>query len=154
MLLIYELTTFASQNDVQNHHKNIGPRFGLNTSEEGRPPRGPSRGFATEFHKDLLMNYFPFLISTHYGGCRIFFYRLMCFWHYPRQYRNIVMCTYFYTISMTNSITSHMQSSALSQEWIKSHLLVWENKENPPPFPLSPLQKNNTNYQKPNPTGN
>ena len=29
MLLIYERTTFASQNDVQNHHKNIGPWFGL-----------------------------------------------------------------------------------------------------------------------------
>ena len=53
-----------------------------------------------------------------------FFYRVMCFWHYPKQFMSIVMCTYFYIISMTNSITSHMQSSALPQEWIKSHLLV------------------------------
>lgn len=35
MLLIYEHTTFASQNDVQNHHKNIRPRLGLKMGEEG-----------------------------------------------------------------------------------------------------------------------
>ena len=54
MLLIYEHTTFASQNDVQNHDKKH------------------------QFHKALIMNYFPFLISTHHGDCRIFFYSLAC----------------------------------------------------------------------------
>ena len=57
--LIYEHTTFASQNDVQNHHKNIWPRFGLKIrgggGELGRA--GPSPGFATEFLKALLFNY-------------------------------------------------------------------------------------------------
>lgn len=54
--LIYGHTTSASQNDVQNHHKNIWPRFGLKM-RGGVGRAGPSPGFATEFLKALLLNY-------------------------------------------------------------------------------------------------
>ena len=67
-------------------------------------------------HKALLINCFPFLISTHRGDCRVllgeeirnFFYPLMCFWHNIEENRMMNMVHTF--ISLANLIKSHMQS--------------------------------------------
>ena len=151
MLLIYEHTTFVSQNDVQNHHKNIGPLLRSKKWEgEGGGGGGASPGFATEFHKDVLMNNFPFLISTHRGDCRIFFYPLMCFSHYPRQYMNIVVCTYFYIISVTNSIISHMQSVRCLRNGTRAIFLYRKIRKIQPPSPFpSPPPPPPKKYQLP-----
>ena len=100
------------------------------------------------------MNYFPFLISTHRFDCRIFFYPLMCFWHYPRQYMNIVMCTYFYIISMANSITSRIQSVRCLRNVLRAIFLYRKIRKIHPPYPLSPPPPREKKSQQPKANSN
>ena len=152
--LIYEHTTFASQNDVQNHHKNIWPRFGLKIRGGGGNWEGPAPPLDLPLNSLRLYYLIIFPISNIHSlwWLQKFLLSSHVLWHYPRQYMNTVMCTYFYIISMANSITSHIQSLHCLRNVLRAIFLYRKMRKIHPPSP--PPEKKNTNYQKPTSTRN
>ena len=119
--LIYEHTTFASQNDVQNHHKNILPRFGL---EIKGTPRAPPLDLPLNSLRFYYWIIFPisnihslwwlqnFLLSSHV---------LLALSKTIHEHSHVYILLHY-----VNGQFHHQSHSisALSQECIKSHLVV------------------------------